>query len=139
MPPAYPFLCILAAAGMLAALDWIARGRRAALVGAAAALALGTQGLIHSVHNDRNLARDDTRALAREWMKANVPAGRKVVIEPVVPDQWAMDAGHPSRATGNGNRWNKWTTSRSLLENDGTPRRGAARTVKLEDYERTLR
>ncbi len=139
MLPAYPFLCVLAAVGMLAALDWIARGRRAGLVGAAAALALGAQGLVHSVHNDRILARDDTRALAREWMKANVPAGTKVVIEPVVPDQWAMDAGNPLPVTGNGNRWNKWTTSRSLLENDGTRRRGKAREVKLEDSERTLR
>jgi hypothetical protein len=51
-----------------------------------------------------------------------------VVIEPIAPDQWAMDVGHPSRATGTGNRWNKWPTSRFM-----------GRSVKLEDYERTLR
>jgi hypothetical protein len=61
-------------------------------------------------------------------MVENVPAGTKVVIEPIAPAQWAMDPGRPSPETGTGNRWNKWATSRS---------RGLL--VKLEDYERTLR
>ncbi len=126
--PAYPFLCALAAIGALAALDALARGRRRAEVAVAAAALLGAQGLVHAVHNDRVLARDDTRALAREWLAANVPAGSKVVIEPVVPDPWATDVGRLSPATGNGARWRKWPTSRS---------RG--RVVRLEDYERTLR
>ena len=41
----------------------------------------------------------DTRALARDWMVANIPEGAKVVIEPIAPDQWAMDVGRPSRLT----------------------------------------
>jgi hypothetical protein len=72
-------------------------------------------------------------------MVAHVPAGAKVVVEPVFPDQWAADIGVFNRATGSGNRWNKWRTSRSRVANDGSLISGAARVVKLEDYERTTR
>ena len=85
------------------------------------------------------LTRTDTRALARAWLVRHTPEGAKMVVEPVFPDQWAMDPGHPSAVTGNGNRWRKWSTSRSLVNNDGTRRSGGARTVRLEDYERTTR
>jgi hypothetical protein len=85
------------------------------------------------------LARADTRQLARDWMVANVPAGSRVVIEPVVPDSWASDPGGVVPNTGNGARWRKWPTSRSRLRADGTPRKsGLGPIVKLEDYERTL-
>jgi hypothetical protein len=73
------------------------------------------------------LSRADTRALARQWMVENIPAGTNIVVEPIAPNQWAFDPEGPSRATGSGARWNKWPTSRF---------RG--RPVKLEDYERTL-
>ncbi len=61
------------------------------------------------------------------------------MVEPIAPDQWAMDAGRPSTLTGNGNRWIKFHTSRSRVNDDGTIRRGLGRRVKLEDYERTTR
>jgi hypothetical protein len=89
---------------------------------------LGAQGLVFAAHNSLVLARPDTRALARAWMVAHVPAGAKVVIEPIAPAQWAMDPSGPSAATATGNRWNKWPTSRFQ-----------GKVVKLEDYERTLR
>jgi hypothetical protein len=123
--PVYPLLCLLAACAAVALADRLTERRWAvALAGAL----LCAQALVFSVHNDVVLARADTRQLARDWMVDNVPAGAKVVVEPVFPVQWAMDPGRPSRATGTGNRWNKWATSRS---------RGVV--VKLEDYERTLR
>jgi hypothetical protein len=124
--PVYPLLCLLAA---WAAVEAASRVRRGALwpVAVAGAL-LCAQGLVFSIHNDLVLARPDTRALARAWMVDNIPAGGRVVIEPIAPDQWAMDSGRPSRATGTGNRWTKWPTSRFRGE-----------VVKLEDYERTLR
>jgi hypothetical protein len=115
--PVYPLLCLLAA--------WaVTRPRVPALVGAAA---LCAQGLVFSIHNDLALSRPDTRAVARDWMVAHIPEGTKVVIEPIAPDQWAMDVGRPSRLTETGHRWDKWRTSNF---------RG--RRVKLEDYERTL-
>jgi hypothetical protein len=124
--PIYPLLCLLAA---WAAVETAARVRpgRAWAVAAVAAL-LCVQGLVFSIHNDVVLARDDTRAQARAWMVDNIPEGDRVVIEPIAPDQWAMDTGRPSAATGTGNRWNKWPTSRF---------RG--QVIKLEDFERTLR
>lgn len=121
--PIYPLLCLLAA--------WTAvelTRRRPVWALAAVAVLLGAQGLVFSVHNDIVLARDDTRALARAWMVDNIPEGDRVVIEPIAPDQWAMDTGRPSAATGTGNRWIKWLTSRFRGE-----------VIKLEDYERTLR
>jgi hypothetical protein len=121
--PVYPLLCLLAA---WAAVE-LTRRRPAWAVAAVTAL-LCAQGLVFSIHNDVVLARDDTRAVARAWMVENIPEGDRVVIEPIAPDQWAMDPGHPSAATSTGNRWIKWLTSRF---------RG--RVVKLEDYERTLR
>jgi hypothetical protein len=144
MLPVYPLAALLAAWAGVQAATWLA-GRVARVpvawaVGVVAVL-LCLQGLVYSVHNDRVLARADTRQLARDWMVAHIPAGSKIVVEPVSPDQWAQDVGKPDfAATGSGNRWNKWRTSRSCVANDGTPiTSGACRVVKLEDYERTTR
>jgi hypothetical protein len=141
--PVYPVLCLLAVAGAVALATRLAGVvRRRWVFGAALAVmavAAALQGLVLSVHNDRVLRREDTRALARSWLVAHTQEGAKMVVEPVFPDQWAMDPGHPSEVTGNGNRWRKWPTSRSLVNNDGTLRKGVGRVVKLEDYERTTR
>jgi len=139
--PVYPILCLLAAHGAVRTFESLPRLRvRPAWAAAAAAVVLCAQGLVLSVHNSALLAREDTRQLAREWLIGELPEGEKLVVEPVAPDQWAMDAGDPSEVTGNGNRWIKWSTSRSRVNNDGTLRRGGVgRTVKLEDYERTTR
>ena len=121
--PVYPLLCLLAAWALVEAF-----ARRGAWAVAVAGALLCAQGLVFSVHNDVLLARADTWSQARAWMVDNIPAGDRVVIEPIAPDQWAMDSGHPSTATGTGNGWVKWPTSRFRGE-----------VVKLEDYERTLR
>ena len=85
------------------------------------------------------LARADTRNWPATGWSTNVPAGTKVVVEPVVPDAWASDIGRASRVTGNGARWSKWPTSRSQVNDDGTLAQGGlGPVVKLEDYERTL-
>ncbi len=135
MLPIYPLLAMLAAWGLFVLVQRV-RWRWALAAGAAA---LCLQGLVYSVHNDRVLASEDTRQLARDWMVANIPAGTKIVVEPIAPDQWAADVGSFNPATSSGNRWNKFRTSRSRIDNQGNEIRGAARVVKLEDYERTLR
>ncbi len=145
MLPIYPFLCLFAALGALAAVDALRARRPVAGRGFAiglytvAALALCGQGLAYSVHSGRLLSRQDTRALTRAWMVAHIPPGTKVVIEPVVPDGWAQDVGHPSRATANGNRWSKYPVFRTTLPLGGASPAGVPRTVTVEDYERTLR
>jgi len=143
MLPIYPLLAILAAWAIVAGLLYLrTRRRRLPIRWAVAAVALVAclQGLVFSVHNDRVLARADTRQLARDWLVAHVPAGTKLVVEPVFPDQWASDVGSFNRATAGGARWNKYLTSRSHVDNHGQLIHGGpARVVKLEDYERTTR
>ena len=137
--PVYPILCLLAAFGAVSALERVPR-LRPAWAAAAAALLLGAQGLVLSVHNDTVLAREDTRQLVREWLVANLPPGGRLVMEPIAPDQWATDPGRPMDVTPSGTRWVKFKTSRSRVNNDGTVQSGGAgRVVKLEDYERTTR
>ena len=101
------------------------------------------QGLVFSVHNDLVLAKADTRRWRATGWSQNIPSGTKIVVEPIAPDQWAMDAGHPifedQGGTGSGNRWNKWRTSRSCFFNGKQITSGACPVVKIEDYERTTR
>jgi Dolichyl-phosphate-mannose-protein mannosyltransferase len=140
--PVYPMLCLLAAAAAVVAATWlgsrVAWRPAAAVATVVAALLLCAQGVVFSVHNDRVLARTDTRQLARDWMERHIPEGEKIVVEPIAPDQWATDVGRLSAATGNGARWIKFPTSRSRVRNDGTLGT-RSRVVKLEDYERTTR
>ncbi len=133
--PVFPLLCLLAAAGAIRLADAVGarRERLRPVLLTAVGLALCGQGLVYSVHNDLVLAREDTRMQVRKWMVENIPPRGKVVVEPVFPDQWATDPGAGAP------RWNKWATSRSKVNNDGTIRRGRGRLVKLEDYERTTR
>jgi hypothetical protein len=84
------------------------------------------------------LARADTRNLARDWLVANVPEHSRIVVEPVVPDSWAQDLGHPSALTANGYRWAKFPTSRTNVARDGSIHLGAGGIVNIEDYEREL-
>ncbi|HEU4979370.1 MAG TPA: glycosyltransferase family 39 protein [Solirubrobacteraceae bacterium] len=138
--PVFPVLCLLAAYCALWLADRAA-GRvpalRPALL-ALAAVAMCGQGLIYSIHQGLLLSRPDTRNLARAWLVANLPVTAKIVVEPVVPDYWASDIGHPSPLTSNGYRWVKWPTSRTNVGPDGRFAFGGGSIVNIEDYERGL-
>jgi len=90
--PAFPIVCMLAAYGAVRASDLLAarlrRPHLAAALAGVAALALGAQGLVHSVHVDRVLSRPHTQNLAREWMLDNVPRDAKVFTEPFFANAW---------------------------------------------------
>jgi hypothetical protein len=138
--PIFPIACILGAfaivrVAQLAAQRVPALGPAVAVLGAV--LLLG-QGIVYSLHSALTLSRTDTRNAARAWLVAHVPAGTKIVVEPVVPDAWATDIGHPYRGTANGARWSKYPTSRSNIANDGSFVPGPGRIVNIEDFERTL-
>jgi uncharacterized protein (TIGR03382 family) len=138
--PVFPMICLLAAYAMVRIAGAIGRRRPVlapTMLVVAAALLCG-QGLVYSLHIGQVLSRDDTRNLARSWMVKHVPPGTKIVVEPVVPDAWAMDVGHPLPVTANGYRWSKFPTSRSLIANDGSELPAPGRIVNIEDYERTL-
>jgi hypothetical protein len=139
--PVFPMVCLLAAYAVLE-LAYLLGRRRPVLRPTMLALgivALCGQGLVYSLHIGLVLSRDDTRNLTRAWMVDHIPAGAKIVVEPVVPDGWAQDIGHPSPLTSNGNRWNKYATSRSLIDpstGEQVPPPGVI--VNIEDYERTI-
>jgi hypothetical protein len=138
--PVFPFICVLAAYAAVEAADALGRfspALRPTFVAAAVVLLCG-QGFVYSLHSGLVTSREDTRNIAREWMVLNVPAGTKIVVEPVVPDQWAQDIGNPSPITSNGNRWNKYPLSRRIDPATGEPVPGAAGVVNIEDFERQL-
>jgi hypothetical protein len=141
--PVFPLVCLLAAYAAFRAVDALGANRpalRPTLV-TVAVVALCVQGVLFSLHAGLVLSREDTRNLTRGWFARNVPATAKIVVEPgVVPDGWAQDIGRPSPLTANGNRWIKFPTSRSFVNNDGSLiTSGPGRVVAIEDYERTLR
>jgi dolichyl-phosphate-mannose-protein mannosyltransferase len=138
--PVFPIACLLGAYAIVR-LAQIA-GRRLpvlapGLAALGAVLLLG-QGVVYSLHSAMTLSRTDTRNATRDWLVAHVPANTRIVVEPVVPDAWATDIGHPNPGTANGARWSKFPTSRSNIANDGSVIPGPGRIVNVEDYERTL-
>jgi hypothetical protein len=138
--PVFPFVCVLAAYAAVELADALGRfspALRPTFVAAAVVLLCG-QGFVYSLHSGLVTSREDTRNIARQWMVLNVPAGTNIVVEPVVPDQWAQDIGNPSPITGNGNRWNKYPLSRKIDPATGEPVPGAAGVVNIEDFERLL-
>ncbi len=145
--PIFPIVCLLAAYFTLQAVEALAarsrgkslrgRGLRTAII-AVAAVALCAQALVYTVHSDLVLSRADTRTLTREWMVTHIPAGTKIVAEPVSPDVWASDIGHFNYATPDGTRWIKYSSLRSVIAPNGALIGEPGRPVGIEDYERTL-
>jgi hypothetical protein len=138
--PVFPIVCILAAYVVIRAADALGERRpalRPTLYALGAVLLCG-QALLYSLHLGQVLSRPDTRNLARAWMVSNVKAHSRIVVEPVVPDAWAQDLGHPYAGTANGDRWSKFPTSRTNVAHDGRLVYGAGEIVNIEDYEREL-
>jgi hypothetical protein len=140
--PIFPLVAILGAYGAVELARWLIRARRVpvTLAGALVAALLLTQSLVAVIHDDLVLSRPDTRNLARNWMVGHVPAGAKVVIEPVVADNWATAVGVALPWTPSGDRWYRYATW--LTDVDAQGRQlpaGQRRYVLVDQYERTLR
>lgn len=137
--PVLPIFCVLAAYFAVELADRVS-WRRPVLgptVLVVAVVALLGQGLVYSIHSGLILARADTRNQTRAWMVAHVPVGSHIVAEPVIPDGWSQDIGHPTEQTANGYRWQKYSALRMVVSSDGTVDPSGP-TVNIEDYETTL-
>jgi hypothetical protein len=144
--PALPAIALLAAVAVVKLADRLRMGpSRRALALCVAGAVLAAQGIVYSVHVDRVLSRNDTRNRARAWMVSHIPAGAKIVVEPIVPEAWFSDPGRPPPEpvpgmTPAGRRWRKFITTRTTVPGLGEKRAsGVGRTITIEDYERTTR
>jgi len=140
--PLFPLVAILAAYGAVELARWV--GRRFQIPAPVTVLTLAVlllaQSLAAVLHNDAVFSRADTRNLTRAWMVGNVPAGAKVVIEPVVSDDWAADLGVSLAWTPSGDRWYRYATWLTNVDSRGNVLPGGQRRyVVVDQYERTLR
>jgi hypothetical protein len=134
--PAYPFACLLAAAGVAFLVTTVARRRPALapLVAGAAALALVAQPLVHDVHGSVVDTRTDTRTVARQWMEQNLPRGTRVVQEPIVPREWLRPGGRPGARP----EWRRWLRDRALVRRLTRLFPGSRTPSDFQNYVRTL-
>jgi hypothetical protein len=140
--PIFPIVALLGAYGAVEGARWLVRWTRLrpSFVGMLTVVLLLAQSLVAVLHNDAVLSRPDTRNLTRAWMVGHVPAGAKIVIEPVVADNWAADIGHALPWTPSGERWRRFATWLTDIGENGNPLpAGQRRFVLVDQYERTLR
>jgi hypothetical protein len=141
--PIFPVICLLAAFFIVYAIDWCAHAQGGkALRGVLAALfvvAVLIQGFVYSVHSGIALSRADTRNLTRQWMLAHIPAGAKIVAEPVEPEEWAREV-VPGHSTAHSSpRWQLYPALFRRITSSGSIAPAYIYPeVGLENYETTL-
>jgi hypothetical protein len=116
------------------------RGARA-LPGAVAALLVAVllaQGLVYSVHAGLVLSRADTRNLTRDWMLTHIPAGAKIVAEPVEPEEWAREIRQGTSTSKNPYHWRLYPALNPRITPAGAIAPAYKPPIGLENYETTL-
>jgi 4-amino-4-deoxy-L-arabinose transferase-like glycosyltransferase len=126
--PVVPIVCLLAARAVVLLGEAIGRRRRAAVAASVALAAAGlcAQGAVASARSGVVNSRVDTRTVALAWLRANVPAHSRMVVEPFAPAAWSRGfSGYP-------------IYHRTHRLPDGRLAVDPHRVVSIEDYERTL-
>ncbi len=140
--PIFPVACLLAALFVAQVLDWAGRELSGPAPRAALAMllvsALLAQGIVYSVHDGIVLSRADTRNLTRAWMLAHIPAGAKIVAEPVELEEWAREVEPGTSTNDNPYRWQLYPSLYPRIAPAGAIAPGYLPKVGLEDYETTL-
>jgi hypothetical protein len=140
--PMLPIACLLGAFFVVRLIAWCARVQSGRELRAALAslfvLALLIQGFVYSVHSDAVLSRADTRNLTRAWMLTHIPAGAKIVAEPVEPEEWAREVKPATATASNPYRWRLYPALALRATPAGAIAPSYLHEVGLEDYERTL-
>jgi 4-amino-4-deoxy-L-arabinose transferase-like glycosyltransferase len=112
-----------------------------ALQGAVAALLVAVllaQGLVYSVHAGLVLSRADTRNLTRGWMLTHIPAGAKIVAEPVEPEEWAKEIRAGTSTAKNPYHWRLYPALNPRITAAGAIAPAYRPPIGLENYETTL-
>jgi Dolichyl-phosphate-mannose-protein mannosyltransferase len=141
--PIFPVVCLLAAFFAVSLIERLTRLLRLPALGGAALAAavvvlLLAQGTLYSIHSGLVLSRSDTRTLTRNWMLANIPAGSKIVVEPVAPDEWAREVRPGTSTAHNPYRWPKYPGLLPRVSATGRLEAHARPELGIENYETTL-
>ena len=142
--PVFPIAALLAAYAACALAGVLSRAlpRRvpATLPAMLIAVLLLAQSLTAVLHNDQVLSRPDTLNTTRAWMIKHIPAGAKIVIEPMIPTNWTYTPAHPNPETPSGERWTTFNTAYTNITPNYQPLpQGQRRLVAPDQYESTLR
>ncbi|HSZ06160.1 MAG TPA: glycosyltransferase family 39 protein [Solirubrobacteraceae bacterium] len=141
--PIFPVACLLAACFVVQVIGWCGRalngsGLRAALT-TLFVVALLVQGVVYSVHSGLVLSRADTRNLTRTWMLAHIPAGARIVAEPVELEEWAREVEPGTATVSNPYRWQLYPVLYRRVSASGAIAPDFIKPpVGLENYETTL-
>ena len=131
--PIVPMIALLGAHAVISAADSAARAkpRLGAVLAGLGTVAMCAQGLVYSIHSGLVNSRVDTRTSTRAYLLAHVPAGARIVVEPIAPN--AREAPFNWAA-----RWSAFPDFLTHRGRHGRLQVRAGRVVGLENYERTL-
>jgi hypothetical protein len=87
--PVYPVLALYAGYAVQRAVEAMPKRNLAWAAGVGLSVLLVAQGVAMSIHNDRVLRRDDTRAQAKAFLVAHLPEGERIVLEPIASKGFA--------------------------------------------------
>jgi dolichyl-phosphate-mannose-protein mannosyltransferase len=140
--PILPIACLLAACFLAQLVGWAGRelsgtAPRVALAALLVAAVL-VQGLVYSIHAGVVLSRADTRNLTRSWMLAHIPAGAKIVAEPVEPEEWAQETIPGTSTARNPYRWHLYPALFPRVTPTDAIASAYLPKIGLENYEMTL-